>query len=130
MKKLVQGLMGLFALIGILAVAGALYIGWGPFARPVPISKVLADANNLNGKEVLVRAKVGLAGDLLNHGAYEINDGTGSIWVRTQNGAPSEGSTVTLDAKVTKLMQFPGGLEQLIGLNRSQLVALEEIRRH
>lgn len=129
MKKLFQGLMGVFAFVGMLAVGSAVYFGWGPFERPMPISKVLTDASDLNGKAVMLRAKVGTGGDLLGRGAYQLDDGTAQIWVLTQNGAPREGSTVTLDAKVTKLAQLPGGLERFIAIGGTQLVALEEIRR-
>jgi hypothetical protein len=58
------------------------------------ISKVLADPGRYRNKEVGITGTVTDAYGVLNTGAYELDDGTGKIWVVTRRGVPSRGSRV------------------------------------
>src|ERR1044071_9447537 len=58
------------------------------------ISKVLADPGRYRNKEVGIVGKVTDSYGALGVGAYEIDDGTGRIWVATTRGVPARGSRV------------------------------------
>jgi len=58
------------------------------------ISKILADPGRYHNKEVAVTGRVTNSYGVLNQGAYEIDDGTGRIWVVTKRGVPSRGAQV------------------------------------
>ena len=65
------------------------------------INKINADPQRYFDKEV------GVAGTVTDSygvpfvgGAYEIDDGTGKIWVLTERGAPSKGSQVGVKGRV------------------------------
>lgn len=65
------------------------------------IGKINADPNRYMDKEV------GVAGTVTDSygvpfvgGAYELDDGTGKIWVVTQRGVPSKGARVGVKGRV------------------------------
>lgn len=58
------------------------------------ISKIKADPGRYNGKEVAIVGRVTDSYGALGAGAYEIDDGTGRIWVATKRGIPSRGAQV------------------------------------
>ena len=68
------------------------------------VSSILNDPNSFGGKEVQISGKVVRSLDpssgLLNLAAYQVDDGSGKIWVITHTGAPSIGTEVGLKAHV------------------------------
>jgi hypothetical protein len=64
------------------------------------ISKVNADPGRYRNKEVGIVGHVTDSYGVLGNGAYEIDDGTGRIWVVTNRGVPSRGSRVGTKGKV------------------------------
>jgi hypothetical protein len=68
------------------------------------VSSILNDPNSFNGKEVQVAGRVTRSldpsGGLLNIGAYQVDDGSGKIWVVTHTGAPSVGTEIGVKAHV------------------------------
>ena len=58
------------------------------------ISKINADPGRYRNKEVGIVGRVTDSYGVLGTGAYEIDDGTGRIWVSTTRGVPSRGSRV------------------------------------
>jgi hypothetical protein len=64
------------------------------------ISKILADPGRYRDKEVGITGTVTDAYGVLNTGAYEIDDGTGKIWVVTRRGVPSRGSRIGAKGRV------------------------------
>ncbi|HEX8852224.1 MAG TPA: hypothetical protein VF754_01995 [Pyrinomonadaceae bacterium] len=73
------------------------------------IGKINADPQRYFDKEV------GLAGRVTDSygvpfvgGAYEIDDGTGKIWVLTERGVPSKGSEVGVKGRVVNGPVFRG----------------------
>jgi hypothetical protein len=64
------------------------------------ISKVLADPGRYRNKEVGITGTVTDAYGALGVGAYEVDDGTGRIWVATQRGIPSRGSRIGAKGRV------------------------------
>ncbi|HKR00267.1 MAG TPA: hypothetical protein VJT09_06315 [Pyrinomonadaceae bacterium] len=64
------------------------------------ISKIMADPARYRNKEVGITGTVTDAYGVLDNGAYEIDDGTGRIWVVTRRGVPSRGSHVGAKGRV------------------------------
>lgn len=58
------------------------------------ISKINADPGRYRNKEVGIVGTVTDSYGALGNGAYEIDDGTGKLWVVTRRGVPSRGSRV------------------------------------
>ena len=58
------------------------------------IAKINADPARYQGKEVGIAGRVTNSWGALGSGAYELDDGTGRIWVATTRGIPSKGARV------------------------------------
>jgi hypothetical protein len=58
------------------------------------IAKINADPGRYRGKEVGIAGRVTNSYGVMGQGAYEIDDGTGRIWVATTRGVPARGSRV------------------------------------
>ena len=69
------------------------------------ISRINADPGRYRGKEVGVIGTVTDSYGVLGNGAYEVDDGTGRIWVATRRGVPSRGSRV---APLSQRASAPG----------------------
>jgi hypothetical protein len=72
------------------------------------ISKINADPERYRGKEVGIVGTVTDSYGLLGNGAYEIDDGTGRIWVATRHGVPSRGTKVGAKGYVHNGFNFAG----------------------
>ncbi|HAF15760.1 MAG TPA: hypothetical protein DHU55_01030 [Blastocatellia bacterium] len=84
------------------------------------ISKINADPGRYRNKEVAIVGNVTDSYGVLGNGAYEIDDGTGRLWVVTRRGVPSRGSRVGVSGHVHNGFQFGG---------RSYGTVLEETNR-
>jgi hypothetical protein len=88
------------------------------------ISDILNNPNKYMGREVLVGGTVTKTYEvsvvIAELGAYQIDDGTGKIWVTTQTGVPQEGRTVGVKATVSSGFRLAG---ETVG------VVLREIER-
>ena len=58
------------------------------------INKILADPARYQNKEVGIAGTVTDSYGALTTGAYELDDGTGKIWVVTRRGVPSRGARI------------------------------------
>jgi hypothetical protein len=58
------------------------------------ISKINADPGRYARKEVGIAGRVTDSYGIPGYGAYEIDDGTGRLWVVTKRGVPSRGSHI------------------------------------
>ena len=72
------------------------------------ISKINADPGRYRNKEVGIAGTVKDSYGVLGNGAYEIDDGTGRIWVVTTRGVPSRGSRIGAKGKVYTGFSFGG----------------------
>jgi hypothetical protein len=72
------------------------------------ISRINADPGRYRDKEVGVAGRVTDSYGVLGQGAYEIDDGTGRLWVVTRRGVPSRGSQVGAKGKVYTGFNFGG----------------------
>ena len=70
------------------------------------ISRILADPLSFESKDVSVKGRVTNVFDptsgLLGLSAYQVDDGTGKIWIISRTGAPSRGQQVDLKARVRR----------------------------
>jgi hypothetical protein len=66
--------------------------------KTTSIKTLLSDAGKYDGKTVKIAGEVQQSIGALGFGAYELNDGTGTIPVVTQSGgAPSQGTRVGVE---------------------------------
>ena len=72
------------------------------------ISRINADPGRYRNKEVAIVGRVTNSYGALGNGAYEIDDGTGRIWVVTRRGIPSRGSQVGAKGHVYNGFSFGG----------------------
>lgn len=72
------------------------------------ISRINADPGRYRNKEVAIAGRVTDSYGVLGQGAYEVDDGTGRIWVVTTRGVPSRGSQVGAKGKVYTGFNFGG----------------------
>ena len=72
------------------------------------ISKINADPDRYRGKEIGIAGTVTNSYGAMGAGAYEIDDGTGRIWVATRNGVPSRGARVGAKGYVHNGFNFAG----------------------
>ena len=72
------------------------------------IARINADPGRYRGKEVAIVGRVTNSYGALGTGAYEIDDGTGRIWVATRRGIPSRGSQVGAKGYVHNSFSFGG----------------------
>jgi hypothetical protein len=91
---------------GSLILIGALLLTACP--QQETISRINADPGRYRNKEVGIVGTVVDSYGVLGNGAYEIDDGTGRIWVVTTRGVPSRGSRVGAKGKVYTGFSFGG----------------------
>jgi hypothetical protein len=72
------------------------------------ISRINADPGRYRNKEVGIVGNVTDSYGVIGNGAYEIDDGTGRIWVVTTRGVPSRGSKVGAKGKVYTGFSYGG----------------------
>jgi hypothetical protein len=72
------------------------------------ISKINADPARYRNKEVAIVGTVKDSYGALGQGAYEIDDGTGRLWVVTKRGIPSRGARVGVKGHVYTGFNFGG----------------------
>ena len=64
------------------------------------IGKINADPGRYADKDVGIAGTVTESYGVLGTGAYELDDGTGKIWVVTERGVPSRGARVGAKGRV------------------------------
>jgi hypothetical protein len=72
------------------------------------ISRINADPARYRDKEVAIVGTVRDSYGALGQGAYEVDDGTGRIWVVTRRGVPSRGARVGVKGRVHTGFNFGG----------------------
>jgi len=72
------------------------------------IARINANPDRYRGKEVAIVGKVTDSYGVLGNGAYEIDDGTGRIWVATTRGVPARGARVGTKGYVHNGFTFGG----------------------
>lgn len=76
------------------------------------ISSILGKPDEFSGREVIVAGEVRKSYEvnlfIAEAGAYQLDDGTGKIWVLTRTGVPSEGQQVGLKGSVSNGLRLGG----------------------
>ncbi|HXN22642.1 MAG TPA: OB-fold nucleic acid binding domain-containing protein [Candidatus Dormibacteraeota bacterium] len=73
------------------------------------ISDITRDPGHFSGKEVTIVGRVTNSFGALNEGAFEVEDGTGHMWVIAEGfGVPSQGSRVAVTGRVQSGFSFFG----------------------
>lgn len=73
------------------------------------ISAINADPGSFHDKQVQVAGEVTQSIGALNKGVYQLNDGTGSLWVYSDKlGVPSRGAKVGVKGTVLPSFTFLG----------------------
>jgi len=92
------------------------------------INQLLAEPGKYANQEVTVGGEVVKSVSLLGRGAYQIDDGTGRLWVVTKSGAPRQGARVAVKGRVRDVMNL-GELVPLPPEVASGLVMIETEHR-
>ena len=87
-------------------LVGALLVSACP--EKETISRINADPGRYRNKEVGIAGTVTDSFGVLGNGAYEIDDGTGRIWVVTTRGVPARGSQVGAKGKIYTGLSWGG----------------------
>lgn len=87
-------------------LAGLLFLTACP--SQTTISKINADPGRYKNKEVGVVGVVRDSYGVLGNGAYELDDGTGRLWVVTRRGVPSRGARVGAKGRIYTGFNFGG----------------------
>ena len=94
------------AAIFVVLVSGTLLLTACP--SQTNIAKINADPDRYRGKEVGIVGTVTDSYGVTGAGAYQIDDGTGKIWVATRRGVPSRGARVGAKGYVHNGFSFAG----------------------
>lgn len=92
------------------------------------IARLMAEPNRYHNRNVSLKGDVVESMSLLGHGAYKLDDGTGSIWVVSKSGVPRRGARVEAKGKVRDVVDVSTlfKLPEQIG---SGLVMVEDSHR-
>jgi hypothetical protein len=82
----------------LVCLAAILLAGCGP----VRIGRINADPSRFRNQTVRVDGTVVNSVGVLGTGGYQIDDGTGKIYVISRRGVPSRGSRVTVTGRVSQ----------------------------
>jgi hypothetical protein len=106
MKKLIRPLMIMAAIVGALFLIGC--------PERTTIGDIERNPSKYQNKEVAIAGRVtdsygiNVPGTPIRGGAYKIEDGTGSIWVMTEEGVPSKGVEVGVKGIVGNGVNWKG----------------------
>jgi hypothetical protein len=88
----------------IVAVAAILLAG----CAPMTIGRITADPSHFQNKTVHVAGTVTNSVGVLGKGGYQVDDGTGKIYVISRKGVPSRGSKVEVTGRVSPGVELLG----------------------
>ncbi len=89
MRPLLRG----FAVLALLAIAGCK-------GGAIPIKTLLDDPSRFDKQTVRIVGTVGATVGVMGYGAYQVDDGTGTLTVVSQGGgAPREGAKVGVEGE-------------------------------
>jgi hypothetical protein len=106
--------LGLIALAAMMSSACA----------SMTINKLLAEPERYTRRDVTLRGDVVKSASVLGHGAYELDDGTGRIWVVSKRGVPRKGAHIKTTGRVKDVVDL-GGVIDLPRELKSGLVLVE-----
>jgi hypothetical protein len=72
------------------------------------VNKLMAQPARYHNREVALKGDVIKSVGLLGHGAYQLDDGTGTIWVYSSRGMPRQGARVKVWGRVKDVVDLGG----------------------
>jgi hypothetical protein len=111
---------------GILAVT-LLAVGLAA-CRETTVARLLAEPERWRNRDVGLKGTVVKSASVLGRGAYQLDDGTGMIWVVSTHGVPREGARVGVRGELKDIVDL-GTLVPLPPEIGSGLVLLEKEHR-
>jgi hypothetical protein len=85
---------------GILFLAGC--------SSSIRIADINSDPGRYAGKDVTITGNTANAFAALGNGVYQVDDGSGTMWVFSQSGVPNAGVKVTVTGRVEQGFSFGG----------------------
>jgi len=64
------------------------------------INHILADPSRYRNNEVALKGTVVDSYSIMDHGAYQISDGTGRLWIVSSHGVPRTGANVKVTGTI------------------------------
>ncbi len=116
-QRLSLGAVALLAVLGSAACAS------------VTVNKVLADPSRYRDREVNVSGEVTDSFSVMSRGAYRLKDGSGQLWVVSDNGVPRNGARVVVKGKIREGYNLSGLGDRLPAGLGSGLVLVESSHR-
>ena len=92
------------------------------------INQILAEPQRYARHDVGITGNVVRSFSVLGAGAYQVDDGTGKMWVVAKNNVPREGARVGVKGKIQDGFNL-GGLVKLPEVVRSGMVMIESEHR-
>src|ERR1051325_5860550 len=110
-SKLLEGSLVLIKtgklMMAMSLMAGILFLAGCP--TRTSIADINRDPGRFSGKEVTIAGHVSEAFGALGNGIFQIDDGTGRMWVYSQNyGVPGNGNKVAVTGRVEQGFAFGG----------------------
>ncbi|MGE5322623.1 MAG: hypothetical protein ACM3SW_07165, partial [Actinomycetota bacterium] len=100
--------MKLNKLLPLIALA-ALVLGLAGCPGSTSIADINKDPGRYANKDVTISGQSSNSFGALGNGVFQVNDGTGSMWVYSQNfGVPGEGAKVAVTGRVQQGFSFGG----------------------
>ena len=92
------------------------------------INQIMAEPQRYANRNVGITGNVVRSFSVLGAGAYQVDDGTGKMWVIAKNNVPREGARVGVKGKIQDGFNL-GGLVKLPEVVRSGMVMVESEHR-
>jgi hypothetical protein len=84
------------------------------------VNQLLADPGKYQDKEVGIRGTVTDSWGALGKGAFQVDDGTGKIWVITDHGVPAKGAKIGVAGRLTTSAVTVAGKSYALTLNETR----------
>jgi hypothetical protein len=89
------------------------------------INEIKAEPDRYVNKDVGIKGQVTESFSVLGRGAYQVDDGTGKLWVVSQKGVPRKGARVAVKGKIRDGFDL-GSIVRLPEAVSSGMVMIEE----
>ena len=118
MRRLTMGQIPALAILALLALVAA-----GCEGRT--INQIKAEPNRYANHDVAIAGNVVQSYSVLGRGAYEIDDGTGRLWIVSERGVPRKGARVVARGKIRDAFDL-GSIIKLPEAVSSGMVMIED----
>ena len=88
----------------VLLAAGAGLAGAG--CTHMTVNRLMAEPARYHNQEVALKGDVVKSVGVLGHGVYQLDDGTGTIWVYSTHGMPRQGARVKVWGRVKDVVDL------------------------